>query len=409
MKINIYFGFMIFSTLLALQCGGRLNGVSAGGGDPYGGVNCTNSQVLQNGVCVNLTGGQDQNHNGLIEITTLEQLDNIRNALDGKWYSATGSAPVTTGCPIPAGETSGVCRGYELVNNLDFAGTKWGSVNIGLTWQSNGWLPLGDCGVDYNCNKTEDDRPFTATFDGKGYEILNLYIWSTLKEGVGLFGLISNARIANIGIVNMSVSGKSFIGGLVGIGSGSISSCYTTGSVSWSYGTVGGLVGRQFGSINSCYTTASVSGNYNLGGLVGEQFGSISSSYATGAVSGSSSIGGLVGQRLDGNSISSSYATGAVSGTSNIGGLVGHQNIALGSISSNYWDTTTTMRNSSGVAIGSATGLTTAEMQATTGTYPSNLGNCFKLTSGKYPQVYTWDVVTSACTNMLVGGPNATR
>ena len=57
---------------------------------------------------------------------------------------------------------------------------------------------------------------------------------------------------------------------------GTITNCYSTGSVSgnkW----VGGLVGvnNYYGTITNCYSTGSVSGKYNVGGLVGRMDGTI--------------------------------------------------------------------------------------------------------------------------------------
>ena len=88
------------------------------------------------------------------------------------------------------------------------------------------------------------------------------------------------------------------------------------------------------------------------------------------------------------------------------GGLVVQGNGS--SITYSYWDTQTTGQATSGGS--GATGLTTAQMKATSGTYPSDLGSCFQFNFNKYPKIYTWDAVTSACnTNMLLGGSNATR
>src|SRR3546814_1970532 len=75
---------------------------------------------------------------------------------------------------------------------------------------------------------------------------------------------------------------------------------------------------------SSDLATGSVSGNSFVGGLVGLQtVGSISQSYATGSVTGGFATGGLVGLQDGGSSISQSYATGSVPGGFYTGGLVG--------------------------------------------------------------------------------------
>jgi len=204
---------------------------------------------------------------------------------------------------------------------------------------------------------------FTGVFDGNGHTISHL----TIEGGdyLGLFGqLESTAEVRNLGVVDANVTGSgNYVGGLVGSNNeGSITSSYSTGSVSGS-SYVGGLVGRNFGSITSCDSTGSVSGTGaglttskdDVGGLVGGNSGSITSSYSTGTVSGDDRVGGLVGRNS--GSITSSYSTGTVSGYYlNDGGLVG---VNSGSITSSFWDMETSgLSESDG-----GTGLSTAEMQ----------------------------------------------
>ena len=290
----------------------------------------------------------DIDGNGLIEIISVEQLDNIRNALDGRWYSVSGSLPVTMGCPIPIGGTSNICKGYELKKNLDFTGTKWASNCTGAGCVTGGWAPLGD---DVN-------TPFTATFNGNGYNIQNLYI-NRSQQYIGFFGYASsNSSITNLGLINLFVSGNvgnvdnSKIGGLVGYTEGTITLSYASiGTVSGSGDAtsinMGGLVGNQnAGTISDSYASCSVTWNGDVvlvGGLVGLQnSATIRNSYALGLVSAtgggiSYSIGGLVGEQRDNGTIRNSYATGSVlaNGAGNsTGGLVGNQE--KGTITNTY-------------------------------------------------------------------------
>ena len=136
-----------------------------------------------------------------------------------------------------------------------------------------------------------------------------------------------------------SVSGKSFIGGLVGLnGGGTITNSYATGTVSGSRNDVGGLVGEnRGGTITNSYATGTVSGSGNdVGGLVGLNSGTITNSYATGTVTGlgNHDVGGLVGENR-GGTITNSYATGTVTGSGiRVGGLVGWHN--TGTITNSY-------------------------------------------------------------------------
>jgi The GLUG motif len=209
-----------------------------------------------------------------------------------------------------------------------------------------------------------DGTAFTGTFDGNGHKITNF----TINDGsnsncyLGLFGYInSSGSVKNLGLENFAVSGSSnswYVGGLVGLNySGTISNCYSTGSVS-GHEPVGGLVGYNYGSIGNCYSTGTVSGSdgsaVGVGGLVGWNDGSVSNCYSTGAVSGYQVVGGLVGYSYEG-SISICYSTGAVSGSWDVGGLAGRND--NGNIRSSYFFIT------SGPDNGYGTPLTDAQMK----------------------------------------------
>jgi hypothetical protein len=218
---------------------------------------------------------------------------------------------------------------------------------------------------------------FTGTFDGNGYKITNFAIDGGSNDYLGLFGEIdTGGSVKNLGLENCAVSGVSdsyHVGGLVGSTKyGSISDCYSTGTVS-GYDGVGGLVGYNlYGSIINCYSTGVVSGSGSsnsvgglvgsngggiisncystgsvicgsdyyysrVGGLVGSNSSIINNCYSTGAVSvsgssGSQDVGGLVGS--NGGNISDCYSTGTVSGSWDVGGLVGYN--SYGDISNCY-------------------------------------------------------------------------
>ena len=334
-----------------------------------------------NGICSIIV---DADGNGLIEIYTLEDLDNVRYNLAGtSKKTSSNDIGSSGGCPIYEG-----CRGYELKANLDFNNTKWASSYIGADKVYGGWNPIGDCGSDNTCGNYDDDLPFKAEFDGRGYEIRNLYINKPTQNYIGLFGYASGTSvlIKSLGVVNAQVIGSHYTGGLVGYQKdGSITNSYASGSVSGSSGTgglvgnvyrgnitnsyasgavsgrgdnTGGLVGSQWsGSITNSYASGAVSGRGdNTGGLVGSQWsGSISNSYASGAVSGGDNTGGLVGNQ-DGGSIANSYASGLVSGSSGTGGLVGYQingdNYAYTSITNSYASGAVYGTNSTGGLVG---------------------------------------------------------
>ena len=140
-------------------------------------------------------------------------------------------------------------------------------------------------------------------------------------QALGATILYSSADAA----VRVSGEGRSKVGGLVGYSQGStILHCYATGSAIVEEGVyAGGLVGYSQGStIANSYADVSVSGDSRVGGLVGVNAGSVRASYALGEVQGHSFIGGLVGSNV--RRIQDSYAVNSVVGGSYVGGLAGY-------------------------------------------------------------------------------------
>jgi len=188
----------------------------------------------------------------------------------------------------------------------------------------NAWTPIGSSDKEdrnddsRRSNSSDNDRPFSGTFDGGGNIISGIYI-NNSKSYQGLFGYTaSNATIKNLGVTASYVKGYRYIGGLVGVNGGTITDCYAIGDSFSGGGFVGGLVGiNEKGTITNSYAIGSVEGKHSAGGLVGEnERGAITNSSAIVIVKGGS---GLVGNNIKGT-ITNSYATGKVEGGS---GLVG--------------------------------------------------------------------------------------
>ena len=297
----------------------------------------------------------DTDHDGLIEITTLAQLDAMRHDLDGDGIPVdTGTPTYATAFPaagarLTCGVDSG-CAGYELTVDLDFDTDEDGQVDADDTYWNNGvgWVPIG----------TSTD-PFATTFEGNGHSIRYLFI-DRNTDYVGLFGRTEGRFfvIRHVALTNVQVTGDDYVGGLVGRNDGGLLGSYVTGQVS-GHTYTGGLVGYNDSAILGSYATGQVSGHTYTGGLVGYNALAIVGSYATGRVSGSDRVGGGL-SGTSGRSITASYATGRVSGRSNIGGLVGSFS---GTIRSSYWDTTTSSQSTGDGGAGQST----ATLQAPTG------------------------------------------
>ena len=269
-------------------------------------------------------GDYDTDDDGLIEISTLEQLDAVRYDLDGDgvpdlsddqadYSQAFPSLVSGLGCPADG------CEGYELTRDLDFNDpSSYASGSVDRGWsrgeRDEGWLPIG---IHF--------ERFSSTFDGNGHTIANLFIDRTV-DYVGLFGGISSTgAIHHLGLVDADVRGGATVGPLAGGNDGTVIGCYATGSVS-GIDVIGGLVGatgdQHHGTIVGSYAKVDVSGINFIGGFAGTNHGTIIGSHATGTVSGTNTVGGLAG--WNSGPIGTSYATGNVSGTVAVGGLVGN-------------------------------------------------------------------------------------
>ena len=205
------------------------------------------------------------------------------------------------------------------------------------SWDSNaGFTPIGNSSTQ-----------FTGSYDGDGYTIDSLFIDRPTTNYIGLFGYIGgdnsytgSTTIQNLGLTNVSITGKEQVGALVGFkryGTLTVSNCYSTGSVTGS-GTSGSFIG--------------------IGGLVGLSYSiTLSNCYSTCTVNGGGNVGGLGGYIRDGSSVSNCYSNGSVTGSGiNVGGLVGVTTGAT--VSNSFWD-----RQTSGMITSyGGEGLSTTEM-----------------------------------------------
>jgi uncharacterized protein YjdB len=240
---------------------------------------------------------------------------------DTSWYNSAATTLTLYNADQLAGLATLVNNGIDnfwdktiiLGNNIDLSAYAGGE----------GWMPIGT-----------SSRQFSGVFDGNGKTISNLTINRTSDYYIGLFGTVGGiyGKIQNLGVVNASISGGSYVGGIAGsVHGSSITNCYSTGAVSGSSNNVGGIAGRVYGdvygssSITNCYSTGAISSNYgSVGGIAGMLDGSsITNCYSTGAVGGSNDVGGIAG-RVSNSSITNCYSTGAVSGNNFVGGIAGY-------------------------------------------------------------------------------------
>jgi hypothetical protein len=264
---------------------------------------------------------------------------------------------------------------FVLMNNLTPQTDGYDDVANETANSGAGFEPIGS------------STAFTGSFSGNGHSITGLYINRPSTDEVGLFGEADNkARITNLNLVDVDVTGQKLVGGMGGrlnarVDSSSVSgkvsaggsfdsraggfvgraqegfinnsranvdvtatadkvggfaggiqsgatvkNSYATGDVLSTGNEVGGFVGNARESITNSYAEGKVTGDNEVGGFVGyvDDFNlEINESYATGSVSGNNSVGGFVGVNRQETTIKESYSTGSVSGNESIGGFAG--------------------------------------------------------------------------------------
>jgi len=304
----------------------------------------------------------------MADIYNLTDLDNVRNAMGG---SHRLMADITLGTGfVPLG---------------------WIEEGTGNQWQS-------------------DTIPFTGTFNGNGFKIINGSI-SAPDDFIGLFA--SNAgTIRRLGLENISMTAGGFSGLLVGWNEGTIEDCYVKGSISaGNVPSTGGLAGRNYGTIQRCWaivditksssnrwTGGLVGGNggaggvagaggpgtiieccavgdisntgnaSGTGGLCGGSEGTVIDSFARGDVTSGGNCGGLIGRAANSNTVNT-YATGAVTGDGSTGGLIGSN---TGAVHNSYYDQETT-----GQSGGAGTARSTNDMAFLGPLNPENLSTTY--------------------------------
>jgi hypothetical protein len=213
---------------------------------------------------------------------------------NGKFLAPTdppvaGSIPISNRTQLVA-IASNLSGSFHLTADIDLGGMEW--------------IPIGDDLFNGNC--------FTGIFDGQGYMIRNLTITGNYSYA-GLFGVIHNAKIRNVGLEGTYINTSDFpwghnAGGICGMAiSSKISNCFNTGNIS-ARGSAGGIIGSLPGGLTNSVSTIHCTGNI------------IIHSYNTGNISASQAAGGISGHG-HGVIISDSYNTGDVSGGHVAGGI----------------------------------------------------------------------------------------
>lgn len=224
----------------------------------------------------------------IYQISTLEDLQNMQNDLDGD---------------------------YVLISDIDASET--------MNWNNgSGFTPIGN-----------DTHSFNGTLDGNGYSIHDLYIFST-NSSIGLISTnTDHSRIFNTSLIDVNISGYWNVGGMVGINNGIIENCSVSGSVKGIYSNIGGIAGvnQQLSAgerkIQDCKTDVIISGMDYIGGIVGYSgSASILRCSSQGEVISSASFYGGGGGIAGGGSslISQCWSNSTIYGDICLGGIIGN-------------------------------------------------------------------------------------
>lgn len=279
-----------------------------------------------------------------IQITTWEELNNVRNGLDLDYILMNDLDQTTDGYDTYVGVAGG-----------------WSPIGVFVPAVING-LRLGEWDADAS------STPFTGSFNGNGFTISDLiidryYEGTNVTDdppsydsfGQGLFGYLSGAEVYDLKILNASVSGYRHVGILAGYTRlSTLSDIETSGELNTRHNG-GGLAGtiRENTIVQNCSSTADVvgdsaeGGTLRTGGLIGAVHTStVQDSYTNGTVTGDAmDQGGLAGSiygtivggddydKYDKNSYVGSliircHTSGPVSGRGAVGGLIGSTNQA---------------------------------------------------------------------------------
>ena len=164
-------------------------------------------------------GDYDTDDDGLIEVTTVAQLNAIRWDLNGDGDVDPGGDATLYGAGLSERDgVDGLChRLHRLRVDREPGPSRTAGDSV------TGWEPIGGM-----------SGAFTATFDGgaPNFTVSNLFIDNSM-QGIGLFGAAGGGSvIRNVTLANVDITGGPFTGALVGRSSGSIIDSGATGVVS---------------------------------------------------------------------------------------------------------------------------------------------------------------------------------
>ena len=196
---------------------------------------------------------------------------------------------------------------FVLTQDIDLSGVSdWTAVGS--------FVPLGSEGEA--AETPTSDRAFSGSLDGKGFTIKNLTLNKPTAVAQGLFGCESNAKIKDLKLENVKVSGNIMVGGLVGFAhKGSIDNVDIIGEAS------GNVISSNDNTSSDPKLTPNMAGGVAGAGADAEIKNCDVSVTVNIAAGGQNA--GLVGGGLEACSVSNCTATGKINAAENVLGVGG--------------------------------------------------------------------------------------
>lgn len=208
-------------------------------------------------------------HTGSNDAYTLSTTEaSTITAIVDLWGNLTGDADGTEDHPYILSSPEALDLLSEKVNGGTDYSDKYFKLGADIEYDpdvENNFTPIGNA-----------SHVFGGTFDGDGKTISGLNIKLGMTDYVGLFGCTnasSPTTIKGVKLENSTITGRSYVGGILGGGSSSntsILNCVVTSAVTV-YGSVenvGGIVGK-YATVRGCTSAAAVEGYQNVGGIIG--------------------------------------------------------------------------------------------------------------------------------------------
>lgn len=212
------------------------------------------------------------NGNGTYTLTMTAEAATVTPEGTSLWGIADG-ADGSQQHPYVITTTAGLDLLAQRVNNGTNYSGKYFELGADITYDGteNNFTPIGT---------NVYDNQFRGIFDGKGHVINGINVNLPNNDFVGLFGNLRSATIKNVTLTNSNITGRDWIGGIVGnCEPAVIENCHTTNTVTINAnnkgGGIAGFVGNtgSYSQIKGCTSAAAVNGidsDYSLvGGLVG--------------------------------------------------------------------------------------------------------------------------------------------